>query len=430
MHTKLSQSTAQWQEYPEYGLGFPLLQDPSINKLVLDNETVLPFTTKPPNKQDSDRVASNLRKKAFQNDVPADSVTKLQQLWDQIASEKTFDFYWSNDLWNYGLTRKNKNATQAIEAFQQRQQKEGKSKLKLSNKTIKRMQHMKPINKPSTWLAGDTALFLTPLEDAHDHSFWLAQICGFDDFHNPKKVTVYWLEATRDYGRYYHCKIDRGSNSFWRDVVKIETIIAVFKLTINNTIPEPVAAWIKYNVLRLNPERLSNIQPEGRRRPPEDVSAVATSRANVSIILDENENEDASDNESCCGETSIQSTTTQESLSSSDSESDQTDEVAPSVTIVEGRTQSGLLSLARLHPTASSINSSTQLSTSSSSSSAQVKPKRQQAKRQQAKRQQAKRQQAKPQNSKANQDSDRQNSNKRKKVSEQDGGWRVAAFNT
>ena len=51
----------------------------------------------------------------------------------------------------------------AIEDSQLRQQKEGRSKLQLSNKTIKRMQHMKPFNKPSTWLTGDTALFLTKM---------------------------------------------------------------------------------------------------------------------------------------------------------------------------------------------------------------------------------------------------------------------------
>ena len=81
MHTKLSQSSTQWQEYTDLGLGFPLLQDPSVNQLVLDKETVPQFETKPPNKQDSDRVATNLNKKAFKNDVPPSSVVKLQELW-------------------------------------------------------------------------------------------------------------------------------------------------------------------------------------------------------------------------------------------------------------------------------------------------------------------------------------------------------------
>ena len=60
--------------------------------------------------------------------------------------------------------------------------------------------------------------------------------------------------------------------------------------------------WIKYNVLGLNPERVSNNNQEGRWRPPEDVSVIATSRANISIMLDENENASATDEDSSSDE--------------------------------------------------------------------------------------------------------------------------------
>ena len=410
MHTKLSQSTVQWQEYPEYGLGFPLLQDPSINQLVLDKETVAPFVTKSPNKQDSDRVCSNLNKKAFKNDVPTASVVKLQQLWDQVASEKAFEFYWSDDLWNYGLARKDKNAVQAIEAYNQRHLKESRSKLRLSNKTIKRMQHMKPINKPSTWLAGDTALFLTPLVDAQRHVFWLAQICGFDDFYNPKNVIVYWLESSHDYGRYHHCKVGRGPNSYWRDTAKIETVIAVFTLNTNKTIPEPVANWIKYNVLGHNPERcVVNEERTGRIRPPEDVSTVAASRVNISIILDENEDNGKTDDEPSDDESSIPPIDDSESVVQD--ERDESEQVVTSV--IETRTHSGLLSLGRLHPSPNTSSSSSSISSNSSVNSQQSNTKRQQAKRQQAK---------------GSHISNDATKSKRRNVYEKDEGWRIAAF--
>ena len=130
---------------------------------------------------------------------------------------------------------------QAAEELAKRRHTIATSRLKLSKKTIKRMEHMKPMNKPSTWKAGDTALFVSNEEDDSRHSFWLAEIVSFDSYTKPQYVNINWLEAAVDYGRYHLCKTGRGRDALWRDRIHINTVIGVFNLNVNKSIPEPVA---------------------------------------------------------------------------------------------------------------------------------------------------------------------------------------------